>query len=119
MSLRRVAGLLRIAPAVLAAAAALASQAQGLDPTPPATEAPAPRDRFETIRQMTEPELKRFYLGCSGSAMRARLGAGSIAECSTAYETLLTKVFGGDFHSFLQWRRGQRPGRGEVRLPEP
>jgi hypothetical protein len=75
--------------------------------------------RFQAIRQMSESELKSFYLACSGMAMRTRLGAGSIAECSTAYQLLLTKAFGGDFHAFLQWRRSQRPGRVDSRIPEP
>ena len=80
------------------------------EPVPvPASEAPLARDPFggvvAGIRAMSEAELKVFYLRCSRESLRGRLGSGEIALCSTGYERLLQRVFGGDFLALLAWRR--------------
>jgi len=65
------------------------------------------RSEFSTvaIEQLSEAELKDFYLRCAREAMRQRLGAGEIALCSIGYERLLKGTFRGDFHALLEWRR--------------
>src|SRR5688572_8292255 len=51
------------------------------------------------LRTTTEDELKGAYSDCSREAMRRGLGSGEAALCSIVYETLLTRVFGGDFEA--------------------
>jgi len=61
---------------------------------------------FTVIEQLSEPDLKEFYLNCSRAATRQRLTGGEIAICSVGYERLLRSTFRGDFFALLEWRRG-------------
>jgi len=75
------------------------------DPEPPGVEGPAPRISVEErVGQLSEAELKESYLRCSRAAVRGRLQSGEIAGCSVVYETLLRRVFGGDFRALIAWR---------------
>lgn len=64
-----------------------------------------PSVHLETV---PENDLKTVYLHCSREAPRGTLGFGGIASCSVVYETLLRRVFGGDFYSLIAWSRAQR-----------
>jgi hypothetical protein len=59
------------------------------------------------LEQLSETEVKQFYLGCSGAAMSGRLGGGETAACSVVYDVLLKRHFDGDFGALLAWSRGQ------------
>lgn len=73
-----------------------------------AVEVAASTDSLHTrLERLSEAEVKQFYLGCSGAAMRGRLGGGETAACSVGYEVLLRRHFGGDFHALLAWSRSQ------------
>lgn len=63
---------------------------------------------LERIEQLSEPDLKQFYLHCARESVRQRLGGGEIALCSIGYERLLKETFNGDFRAFLEWRRSAR-----------
>jgi hypothetical protein len=80
-------------------------------------QADAVADVVAGIEAMSEADLKVFYLRCSREALRGRLGSGEIAFCSTGYERLLQRVFGGDFLALLAWRRNL--GRVDTRLASP
>ncbi len=58
--------------------------------------------------QLAEKNLKTRYINCSRDAMQRHISASEAAYCSTVYETLLQRVFGGDFHALLAWSRAQR-----------
>jgi hypothetical protein len=60
------------------------------------------------LETVPHPDLKTVYLHCSREAPRGTLGFGGIASCSVVYETLLKRIFGGDFHSLIAWSRAQR-----------
>lgn len=58
-----------------------------------------------TLENLSEPDLKEFYLHCCRQSLRGRLANGEIAMCSAGYELLLKRAFGGDFLALLEWRR--------------
>lgn len=60
-----------------------------------------------SIRQLSERELKAFYVRCARAAIRQTPGATEVALCSVGYELLLTRSFRGDFHALLAWSRSQ------------
>ena len=70
----------------------------GSDRGDPILEAPA---------QLSEHELKAFYVRCSEQSIERRLDGGEAMACSIAYEILLSKHFGGDFELLLAWSRAQ------------
>jgi hypothetical protein len=75
------------------------------DPEAPDVEVPALRMSVEErVGQLSEAQLKESYLRCSRAAVRGRLQSGEIAGCSIVYETLLKRVFGGDFRALIAWR---------------
>lgn len=55
------------------------------------------------LRDLSEHDLKAFYLRCSHAAGLGSLGSVDIALCSVGYEMLLNDVFGGDFFALLDW----------------
>jgi hypothetical protein len=57
------------------------------------------------LQALPEPELKEAYLHCSREATHRLLGNGEIALCSIVYETLLSRIFAGDFDALLAWSR--------------
>jgi hypothetical protein len=57
---------------------------------------------------LPEPGLKAVYLHCSREASQYALRLGEAAYCSIVYETLLRRIFGGDFHALLAWSSTQR-----------
>jgi hypothetical protein len=63
------------------------------------------RSPFDAIEQLSEAQLKEFYVRCARDSVRGRLGHGEIALCSIGYERLLKGPFRGDFRAFLEWRR--------------
>jgi hypothetical protein len=78
------------------------------------------------LETLSEPRLKSLYLTCSRAASRQLLASTEIGFCSVVYETLLTRVFGGDFHALLAWSKrhpdgaggaGATPRPGNVRVP--
>jgi hypothetical protein len=56
---------------------------------------------------MSADEIKATYLACSAEAVRRHLGGDEITFCSTVYDVLLTRHFGGNFDSLLAWSRQQ------------
>lgn len=60
------------------------------------------------LEAISERELKRAYLRCSREAVQRTLGFGGIASCSIVYETLLRRLFEGDFYALIAWSREQR-----------
>ena len=60
------------------------------------------------LHALPAPSLKTVYVRCSREASQYALGFGGAAFCSIVYETLLRRVFGGDFHALLAWSRIQR-----------
>jgi hypothetical protein len=78
-------------------------------PTPTYAQAALVPDDQITAELAVLPEnrLKEFYLHCSHEASRHVLGLGEAALCSMIYETLLGRIFGGDFHALLAWSRVQ------------
>lgn len=68
------------------------------------------------IEQMSEADLKAFYLQCSREAVHGRLSTSDIAFCSVGYERLLKWTFRGNFVELLEWRRNV--GRPRV-MPSP
>jgi hypothetical protein len=74
----------------------------------PTVDSAAPRDPLRgRIERLSVNEVKQFYLGCSGSAMRGLLDSAETALCSIGYDVLLNRHFGGDFHAFLAWSKNQ------------
>jgi len=76
------------------------------------------------LRNLSEHDLKAFYLRCSHAASHGSLGSSDIALCSVGYEMLLNDVFGGDFFALLAWSRSQsgeatRAALDSVKLAEP
>lgn len=87
---------------------ALATSAVILVAVPGATYAQvAPHSNGHRINQelavLPEKRIKELYLHCSREASRHAMGFGEAALCSMIYETLLGRVFGGDFHALLAW----------------
>ena len=52
--------------------------------------------------------LKTMFMHCSAASEENVLGVGAAMVCSMAYETLLNRVFSGDFENLLAWWRSQR-----------
>jgi hypothetical protein len=67
-----------------------------------------------TIQELSEPDLKAFYVRCAHAAMQQALSGTEIALCSVGYELLLTRSFRGDFYAFLAWSRGHAEDVSEV-----
>ncbi len=86
----------------LALLAASASHAQV-----PARPADADAAVQVAIHELSDGDLKAFYVRCSRAAMQQRLGGEEIALCSVGYELLLTRTFRRDFHALLAWSRTQ------------
>ncbi len=90
----------------LAGTGALASEERKDDASAEIT----PAKLVDSIEQMTEAELKAFYLRCTREAVGGRLNRGHIALCSVGYERLLKSTFQGNFVALLEWRRGLQRG---------
>lgn len=60
------------------------------------------------IEQLSEHDVKRFYLRCNEESLQRRLDSGEASICSIGYDILLTKHFKGNFHALLAWSRDQR-----------
>ena len=56
---------------------------------------------------MSVDAVKSIYVQCSDQSVGRRLGGGEVAYCSTVYNVLLTRHFGGDFSALLAWSRRQ------------
>ena len=57
------------------------------------------------LQTLPEVELKDAYSHCSREATQRLLGYGEAALCSIVYETLLRRVFGGNFDALLTWSK--------------
>ena len=64
-------------------------------------------DSHEPVERPVDA-LKRLYLVCDRAAMNGTLNAGGAAFCSTIYEDLKRRVFGGDFEKLTQWAKTQQ-----------
>ncbi len=72
-----------------------------------------------TIQQLSEPDLKAFYVHCARAAIQQALSRTETALCSVGYELLLTRSFGGDFTAFLAWSRGHTEEVSEIASNKP
>ncbi len=59
----------------------------------------------EHLQRLGEAELKRVVLRCNRAATQRVLDFSEAAMCSLASETLLQRVFHGDFDALLAWHR--------------
>ena len=57
------------------------------------------------LHTLPESELKGAYLHCSRESTERIMGYGEIALCSIVYETVLKRIFAGDFDALLAWSR--------------
>jgi hypothetical protein len=68
-------------------------------------------DPIDSVRSrldaMSVDAVKSIYVQCSDQSVGRRLGGGEVAYCSTVYNVLLTRHFGGDFSALLAWSRQQ------------
>lgn len=55
--------------------------------------------------------IKQRYLACSDEATERRMSGGQAALCSTIYDVLLKRHFGGDFGALYAWSRRQPAAR--------
>ena len=55
------------------------------------------------IDHLSHDQLKAIYLECDRTALAGQLTPSDIAFCSTIYETLKQRVFGGDFFALIAW----------------
>lgn len=51
----------------------------------------------------TTDELKVVYLNCEKAALSERMDRGGVIFCSTIYEALKQRAFGGDFRKLKDW----------------
>jgi len=68
---------------------------------------------FCQAAQMPLPELKTTYLECERAARAGALETAAVMNCSTVYEELKQRAFGGDAEALFAWVRDQLP------LPTP
>jgi hypothetical protein len=99
------------------ALAATAAASESPSRAPLADEGPA--FVFDAIEQLSEADLKEFYLRCARESVRGRLGHGEIALCSVGYERLLNGTFRGDIRALLEWRRGLGRSRHDAPATDP
>jgi hypothetical protein len=68
------------------------------------------------VQTFPEDELKRLYMQCGRETERRLLAGSEVMACSVVYETLLARVFGGDFLALIAWSRSasrDRPLKAE------
>lgn len=70
------------------------------------------RANFE---RLPEQDLERLFLHCSRESSQRLMGFDEAALCSTGFEALKKRKFGGDFDAMLAWWRLHR----EERLDAP
>ena len=70
------------------------------------------------LEQLSDSDLKSFYLDCSRTGRRS-LGMGGVAVCSVGYELLLQRTFEGDFYALLAWSKQQRGATDPFEGQEP
>lgn len=66
---------------------------------------PYERQLVAQLQVMPEGELKETYLHCWRESTHRVMGYGEIALCSIVYETVLRRIFSGDFDALLAWSR--------------
>ncbi|HSF63938.1 MAG TPA: hypothetical protein VLA78_06105 [Paracoccaceae bacterium] len=67
----------------------------------------APADPWaDTMFTMPVEALKRAYLDCEQAALDERLASGDAATCSSIYEALKSRAFGGDSEALRFWYQG-------------
>lgn len=67
---------------------------------------PAREDSLEeAVRQLSDSRLEELYLRCGALASERRLDPAEIAVCSVGSNTLLTRVFKGNFDALLSWAK--------------
>jgi hypothetical protein len=59
----------------------------------------------EHLEQLSEHDIKLFYVRCSQEVLDRRLDGGEAMACSIGYDILLKKHFAGDFEQLLLWSR--------------
>lgn len=93
---RRIAGIALITVAVGTSASTSAQQVEIMSNE---------QQAVTRLHILPEPELKDVYLHCSRESTQRVMGYGEIALCSMVYETLLTRIFAGDFDALLAWSK--------------
>jgi hypothetical protein len=66
---------------------------------------PYERQVVAQLQAMPEGDLKETYLHCWRESTHRVMGYGEIALCSIVYETVLRRIFAGDFDALLAWSR--------------
>lgn len=84
----------RLARCALAVVLSLAVQAHAASPDT------APSDAG---REPSVDQLKRVYLDCEHSSQQGAMAFTQAARCSTVYEQLKARAFGGDFRRMHAW----------------
>ncbi len=54
----------------------------------------------------TTDDLKVVYINCEKAALSERMDRGQVTFCSTIYELLKQRAFGGDFRRLKEWSDG-------------
>ena len=93
---RRIAGIALITVAVGTSASTSAQQVEIMSNE---------QQAVTRLHILPEPELKDVYLHCLRESTQRVMGYGEIALCSMVYETLLTRIFAGDFDALLAWSK--------------
>lgn len=87
---------------------ALITVAVGTSPSTKAQQLEIVSNELQAVTQLLtlpEPELKGVYLHCSRESTQRIMGYGEIALCSIVYETVLKRIFAGDFDALLAWSK--------------
>lgn len=70
------------------------------------------------FERLSEPDLERLFLRCSRESSQRLMGFDEAAVCSTGFEALKKRKFGGDFSAMLAWWRLHRDqGQDAARFP--
>lgn len=74
---------------------------------------PSTEDSLESsVRQLSDSRLKELYLRCNVLAAQRQLDSSEIEICSVDSDTLLARVFQGNFDALLDWARSADARRG-------
>lgn len=96
---RRLVAQVRPSSMTTFAMALLLAGAVGAKPAAPA----GPRDAAAALDRATPAQLKAAYLECDRLASSEMVDSATADHCSSVYEALKARVFGGDFQRLLAW----------------
>ena len=63
-----------------------------------------------SVDRLSHDQLRATYLRCSSEAVERKPARADVVYCSTVYEALKQRVFGGDFEALIAWLNPGRPG---------